>query len=91
MGDRLAMLETQSTRLANVVSMIEKQIKVAILIRSLSQLTEDAAVISSIGAPRKERATCNYVTTVFVKNQEPFMNQTSPSTSMAQGAVAKAR
>lgn len=61
MGYYILLLESQGSSLASTGSNNEKQMKIGIVISSLSQNTKYAAVITAINTLNEEGATCNYV------------------------------
>lgn len=65
MGDHIAQLEWQFSRLAGMSLIIEEQIKVAILLSSLSEQREYAPTIASVDTIHGEIVAWSYVARIF--------------------------
>lgn len=66
MGNHVLLLESRFSRLATIGSVMEEQMKVAILISSISMSTEYIAVIASVCTIREEKETWEYVSMIFI-------------------------
>lgn len=72
-GDHVAQLESQISRLATMVSVLEEKMKVILLLSSLRERSECIRIISFVYTIQEEIATWSYVTKVILGKESDLI------------------
>lgn len=85
MGNHVSLRESDFSRLPNMGSDVEKQMKTVILIASLSVKVECSAVIASVNTADEEAATWDYVSVILIEDQKRTQTKVRPMLTTTQG------